>query len=141
MDLQKGLQTNTGFISPLALYISYGWERVRWGKEQESCLPVGFQCHLPNALCLFGASAYGRRVVGRQTTPGSLASRLGGRDVSPTSASGGLLNLTKFSTLAWKMEMKRLPWLPHGLSEPARETVQKQRTAGIITGDAVEHDG
>lgn len=54
MDLQKGLQTNTRFISPLALYISYGWERVGWGREQECCLPAGSQCRFPNALSCWG---------------------------------------------------------------------------------------
>lgn len=54
MDLQKGLQTNTRFISPLALYISYGWERVGWGREQECCLPAGSQCRFLNALSCWG---------------------------------------------------------------------------------------
>ena len=58
MDLQKGLQTNTRFISLLALYISYGWEWVGWGKAQERCLLAGFQSRLPDALCLLGAGAF-----------------------------------------------------------------------------------
>lgn len=41
---------NTRFISPLELYISYGWERVGWGKKQDCSLPAGSQCHFPNAL-------------------------------------------------------------------------------------------
>ena len=45
---------NTRFISPLELYISYGWERVGWGKKQDCSLPAGSQCHFPNALSSLG---------------------------------------------------------------------------------------
>lgn len=48
---------DTGFISPWALYISYGSERVGLGgKQKKRRLPAHFQCHLPNALCLPGPS-------------------------------------------------------------------------------------
>lgn len=63
MDLQKGLQTNTGFVPPLALCVSDGGEGV--GLEQKRCL-VAFCCHLPDALCMPGAGGQGHFLAGSQ---------------------------------------------------------------------------